>query len=100
MTIWSSLPMISSRSSGCPSHQVATFGIVSLLPKHAGRERGQEREQRRRFDEAGTERVGDHDLAVAHRLHQPRHAEARVRVELERIGKVRRRAGAGSPRCA
>ena len=43
---------------------------------------------RARLDHAGAERIGDHDGAVAHRLHQPGHAEARTRVQLERIGEV------------
>ena len=80
--------MISSRARAWPSHQVATLGSARSLPSTAGASAGRKLNMRARLDHAGTERIGDHHGAVAHRLHQARHAEARARVELERIGEV------------
>ncbi len=49
----------------------------------------QEGHERRGFHQAGAQRIGHGDPALAHRLHQARHAQPRVRVQLQRIGEVR-----------
>ena len=42
----------------------------------------------RRFEDAGAERIGEHDAAFAQRVDEARHAEAGLGVELERIGEI------------
>ena len=59
-----------------------------LLAEQVAAEAGQEGQQRRRLDQAAAERVGDRDVAGAHRLHEARHAEQRVGAQLERIAEV------------
>ena len=41
-----------------------------------------------RFEHAGAKRVGEHHAAFAHGVDEARHAEARMRVEFERIGEI------------
>jgi hypothetical protein len=48
----------------------------------------QEGEHAARLCHPAAEAVGEHDLALAHRLHQPGHAEPRPRVEFQRIAEV------------
>ncbi len=76
------------RNAGSPSHQVAMLGIARSRPCSASAERRQEREHPARLGHAGAEAVRQHDLALAHRLHQPGHAEPRARIELQRIAEV------------
>jgi hypothetical protein len=64
------------------------IGQCEIAAEHGRRQRGQKAQERARLDHAGTERIGDHDGAVTHRLHQSGHAEARTRIELEWIGEV------------
>ena len=57
----------------------------------AGQGLGQRRhegEHRSRLDEAGAERIGDGEAAVAHCLDEARHAEPGAHVEFERIGEI------------
>ena len=65
------------------------IGQREIAAEHGGRQCRQKARHRARFDHTGTERIGDDHRAVTHGLHQPRHAEARTRIELKRIGKVR-----------
>ena len=51
-------------------------------------DRREEREQRRRLDDAHAERVDDHHVPRAPRLHEAGHSQLRVRPELERIAIV------------
>ena len=51
-------------------------------------ERGQESEQRARFDQARARHVRDHDAACADRLHQAWHAKVRCAVQFEGIDEV------------
>ena len=48
----------------------------------------EERQHAARLADAAAEPVRHHHLAVAHRLHQPGHAEPRARIELQRIGEI------------
>ena len=52
------------------------------------RQRRQEGQHRARFHQSGPQRVGDDHLAVAHRLHQAGDAQARTRIELQRIAEI------------
>ena len=61
---------------------------IRSSPSSAPAQRRQERHQRRRLHDAAAEDVGDGDVAVARRLHQPRHAQQRLRPQLERIAVV------------
>ena len=78
---------------------VAALALLAAPPRREARHREllveevlaqarQEAQERVALDEAGAERIADRDRAGARRLQQPRHADQRVRAQLERIAKL------------
>ena len=64
------------------------IGQEQIFAEQAPRQAGHEAHHRRRFGDAGAERVGHRDIALAERLDEARHAELRAAVELQRIGEI------------
>lgn len=60
-------------------------GQRQRLVEQGLREARQEAENAGRFEKARARQVREQHVARAHRLHQPRHAEQRIRAQLERI---------------
>ena len=59
-----------------------------LLAEQRAAHARQERHERRRLHDARAERVRDGDVALAHGLQQPGHAQRRVGAQLERVAEV------------
>ena len=77
-----------SRSRACPHHHVATLGIASSSLEEEAAQARQEAQERVALDETAAERVADRHLAGARRLQQSRHADERIRAQLERIAQL------------
>ena len=73
---------------GAPEPPGGNIRYRQIGAEHVRRQRGQERQHRAGFHQAGAERIDDDDLAVTDGLQQPRNAEAGGGIEFERVGKV------------
>ena len=78
--------VLAARAAGRTTTSAPT--AAQVLAEQVPAQAGQERQHRRRLEQAAAERVGHGDVAGAHRLHQARHAEERVGAQLQRIAEV------------
>ena len=85
---------VSRRSSTCAQRgRVAAperlrRGEPQLFAEQRAGDARQVRQKRRALHQTGAERVGDRDVPLPHGLHQARHAQHRLRPQLERIAVV------------
>jgi hypothetical protein len=77
------------RSASWPHHQVAILGSLSGSPFSNSDRRGRKAAKAGASSSPDAGRVGDHDIALGHRIDHAGHADRRMRIERERIEQAR-----------